>query len=236
LRQVSAEQHRLEMERRSLHLGIRASQEECILEVALQRSLSLAHENATRRSAEESDVAAAIEHSIDALADAETSIAAEASALEQSVTQTAQRLAEQSLLDAAMRESTEMAHDDARRAAALDVSDAGAPTCGALGANAVRALEEGFSATEGLPPVETAAARRRSTSSAAELSARSRQASAAGEVQYRSDSIKRVYEAQHHFVLAQLTAPGIDAFLADDFSDDDDDEPATLGRSTSKFV
>ena len=85
-----------------------------------------------------------------------------------------------------------------------------------------------------------------------------------GELQYRSDSIKRVYEAQHHFVLAQvrsptqspvhlpcisrasplecslahpalaqLTAPGVEAFLADDFSDDDD---APLSRSTSKFV
>lgn len=49
--------------------------------------------------------------------------------------------------------------------------------------------------------------------------------------------MKRVYEAQHHFVLAQLTAPGVEAFLADDFSDEDEDEPVgQLSRSASKFV
>ena len=35
-------------------------------------------------------------------------------------------------------------------------------------------------------------------------------------------------------MLAQLTAPGVEAFLADDFSDDDEDQP--LSRSASKFV
>ena len=62
-----------------------------------------------------------------------------------------------------------------------------------------------------------------------------------GTVQYRSDSIKRVYEAQHKFVLAQLTAPGVEAFLQDDDDDDDDDDDeqegsGRLSRSASKFV
>lgn len=107
----------------------------------------------------------------------------------------------------------------------------------------VRALEEGFSRTEGLPAIETAAAARSraGTGTAAPLFTPTA-TSAAGlatsqhEVQYRSDSLRRVYEAQHHFVLAQLTAPGVEAFLADDFSDDDDDAAPPISRSASKFV
>ena len=57
-----------------------------------------------------------------------------------------------------------------------------------------------------------------------------------GELQYRSESIQRCYEAQHHFVLTQLTAPGIDAFLDDDDDDDDELGVGTFSRSASKFV
>ena len=48
LEQVSSEQHRLELEQRHLTSGIRASQEAGLLEMALERSLSLAQEEATR--------------------------------------------------------------------------------------------------------------------------------------------------------------------------------------------
>ena len=60
-------------------------------------------------------------------------------------------------------------------------------------------------------------------------------------LRYRSDSIKRCYEVQHRFVLAQLTAPGVEAFLAsdDDDSDVDGDEGSASGRlsrGVSRFV
>ena len=52
-----------------------------------------------------------------------------------------------------------------------------------------------------------------------------------------SASRAHVYEAQHRFVLAQLTAPGVEAFLADDFSDDDEEEGGgAFSRTASKFV
>ena len=127
---------------------------------------------------------------------------------------------------------------------ALDSGTASAPTryAGAPGANAVRELEEGFSRTEGLPAVPTAAWSRSRAASHPQLPLTATDVTAYGshggeEVQYRSDSIKRVYEAQHHFVLAALTAPGVEAFLADDFSDEDADPTGELlSRSSSKFV
>ena len=74
-----------------------------------------------------------------------------------------------------------------------------------------------------------------------------------GGMGYRTESIRRCYEAQHQFVLAQLTAPGVDAFFIDDDTasegdDDDNDEGGGGGglasrsdsgipsRSNSKFV
>lgn len=148
----------------------------------------------------------------------------------------AKAYAEQSLLDSVLRESAEMA-------APVDVSDAearlAARRTGSL-SNAVRALEEGISATEGLPAVQTAAAARSRAATNAVMGGcvdgnAPTTPTAPAEVQYRSDSLKRVYEAQHHFVLAQLTAPGVEAFLADDFSDDDEAGGA-ISRSASKFV
>ena len=240
LEQVSSEQHRLELEQRHLTSGIRASQEAGLLEMALERSLSLAQEEATRHSAEEREVEAAIKQSIDQQSEADVTLASEYSALQEEVVKKAQISAEKSLIDAAIKESTEMAGGGGGGGgggAAVDVSDSSntngrghsdseeARRQSLSTWNPVRALEEGFSSTEGVPNVETAAAARSRSGS---------QLSATSQPLYRSDSIKRVYEAQHHFVLAQLTAPGVEAFLADDFSDDDEDQP--LSRSASKFV
>ena len=167
--------------------------------------------------------------------------------LEHAVLHDAQARAEQSLLDAAIKESQEDAmRADAPLAAAIaaslgaptvapDVSDGAGHVGGGGGGgapNAVRELERGFARTEGLPNVATAAAARSRSGTV------SSDVSTLGELPYRSDSMKRVYEAQHHFVLAQLTAPGVEAFLADDFSDDEFEEAdeGRLSRSASKFV
>ena len=244
LEHVSAEQHRLEAEKRSLSKGIRASQEDAILELAMQRSLSLARKVATADSTEDSMLSDAISQSLEdhareeAVAEAEhravetakrSSVAAASAstsaAASASTSASAAAAAEpyDPVLAAALQESREMSLPNLSDAALRRLERGGST-------NAVRALEVGFSATEGLPPVETAAAARsRCMSTGAGVfsggasGTRTPRAvsasgsdSAAGSGFFRSDSIKRVYEAQHRFVLAQLTAPGVEAFLDSD--------------------
>ena len=253
LEQVSAEQHRLEAEKRSLSKGIRASQEDAILELAMQRSLSLARKVATADSTEDSMLSDAISQSLEdhareeAVAEAEhravetakrSSVAAASASTSASAATSAEPY--DPVLVAALQESREMSlpvlSDDALRRL-----ERGGST------NAVRALEVGFSATEGLPPVETAAAARsRCMSTGAgvfsggasgtrtpRVVSASGSDSAAGSGFFRSDSIKRVYEAQHRFVLAQLTAPGVEAFLD---SDSEGEDESGLVRTVSKLV
>jgi len=234
LEQVSAEQHRLELEKRRLSQGIRASQEASLLEVAMERSLSLAHQVVTRDSSEEADLQAAIDQSI-AQQEEESSVrVTAASALDHAVNSTAVDAADRALLDAAILESQEMYASSTGPPVYVGDSE-GNGYGGLIGGNAVRALEENIARSEGMRAVETAAAARSRTATGA-ASVSSAAGSAAAQ-QARSD----VYEAQHRFVLAQLTAPGVEAFLADDWSDDEDEGDADnlhmgLSRTASKFV
>jgi len=108
--------------------------------------------------------------------------------------------------------------------------------------NAVQAIEEGIAS----PPRRSHAISAASLGGSGGSNAGSARDSGDGnpaagspssaDITYRSDSLKRVYQAQHHFVIAQLTAPGVDAFLADDFSDDEEEEGGSISRSASKFV
>ena len=245
----------------------------------MQRSLALQEQRGKQGSEEDPMLAAALAVSLeDARKQAADAADAEAAALRQAVKASTEASAEpydplleaalevsrekstpaapfDPLLEAALQESREMA------GGAIIIDDGLGGFVGSSGAargraesNAVRALEEGFSRTEGMPAVETAAAARsRALSSGAGVFSGGASAAAAvepsagnnssgggsgGIVQYRSDSMKRVYEAQHRFVLAQLTAPGVEAFLADDDESDDDADGAdgSMSRTVSKFV
>ena len=341
LEQVSAEQHRLEFEKQSLAQGIRDSQEERCLEVAMERSLDLASKEATATSADETRMREALDKSIDdheaaATAAAEEAseivksiddheaaaaeAAEEASELERQVTRDARAFAERALLESVVKQSKkgvraaveaapqreketvtqreeptpvpeeptpvpakaapvpeeaapvpeepipvseeaapvqaapvpeepeeaeaeEPAEVEAQAEAEdepVDLSERSEGFGSARQLNAVRTLEHGFSRSDrSLAAKASAAARSRAETSCASC-ASANSGSGIGELPYRSDSIRRVYAAQHHFVLAQLTAPGVEAFLADDFSDEEEEEEEAaaggFSRSTSKFV
>ena len=245
LEQVSVEQHRLENERRQLANGIRASQEASLLETAVEASLSLAQTLAHAESAESEQLRAAIDSSLAAKTDDDSRRAAEASEIESVLRRSAHAdSAGRRRMPSSRRLSLSRARWRRRRS-----SPAARPR--------PRGGRRGRPRAAGEQRGERSKRRSRAARACRCRKRRRRQRAAAasrgavngggggggggGEVQYRSDSIRRVYEAQHRFVLAQLTAPGVEAFLADDDDDDDDDDDegggsGKLSRSASKFV
>ena len=214
--QVSREQHRLELEQRELCQGIRASQEQDLLECALERSLSIARGIASRESAEDIELRTAIQESLVTQEHAQVDAVREESELEQALKKSnvtsASNISTTDLSPPPYKPPTSLAPPPPPVLDGCDGHD-----------SAVRDLEESIARANGFDGATTSTA-------AAMRSARI----PSNHDLPRTESLKACYAAQHHFVLTQLTRASI--FEADSESGDEDHAASSPSRSTSRFV